>query len=81
MQRAAVAIPSNITEGQKGGHKKEFIQFLYISYGSGTELETQIEICKRLHKTKDLNYTAVESKLEEIMKMLNALSRTLKNSL
>jgi four helix bundle protein len=81
MQRAAVAIPSNIAEGQRRNHKKEFLQFLYISYGSGAELETQIEICKRLPKLKDLDYTGVESNLEIIMKMLNALIRTLKNSL
>ena len=81
MQRAAVAIPSNIAEGQKRGHKKEFVQFLYISYGSGAELETQVEICKRLGKLKDLNYTAIESNLEIIMKMLNSLIGSIKNSL
>lgn len=81
MQRAAVAIPSNIAEGQKRGHKKEFVQFLYISYGSGAELETQIEICKRLGKLKNLNYTAIESNLEIIMKMLNSLISSMKNSL
>ncbi len=80
MQRAAVTIPSNIAEGQKRAHKKEFIQFLYVSYSSGAELETQIEICKRLHKLKDLEYTVVESKLEVIMKMLNSLISSLKNS-
>ena len=81
MQRAAVAIPSNIAEGQRRNYKKEFLQFLYVSYGSGAELETQIEICKRLPRLKDLDYTGVESNLEIIMKMLNALIRTLKNSL
>lgn len=81
MQRAAVAIPSNIAEGQKRAHKKEFIQFLYVAYGSGAELETQIEICKRLHKLKDLRYNAVELNLEIIMKMLNSLISSLKNSL
>jgi four helix bundle protein len=81
MQRAAVAIPSNITEGQRRNHKKEFLQFLYVSYGSGAELETQLEICKRLPKLRDLDYTGIESNLEIIMKMLNALIRTLKNSL
>ncbi len=81
MQRAAVAIPSNIAEGQKRAHKKEFLQSLYINYSSGAELETQIEICKRLHKLKELDYTAIESNLETIMKMLNSLIRSLKNSL
>jgi len=80
MQRAAVAIPSNIAEGQKRGHPKEFLQFLYISYGSGAELETQIEICKRLPKLKDLGYTQAEALLQEVMKMLNVLIRSLKSS-
>lgn len=81
MQRAAVAIPSNIAEGQRRAYKKEFIQFLHISYGSGAELETQLEICKRLYNDKDLNYTVIESNLEIIMKMLNSLIGSLKNSL
>ena len=68
MQRAAVTIPSNIAEGQKRGHSKEFLQFLYISYGSGAELETQIEICKRLPKLKELDYNRIETLLEEVMK-------------
>ncbi|MDP2951667.1 MAG: four helix bundle protein, partial [bacterium] len=35
MRRAAVAIPSNIAEGQKRGHKKDFVRFLCISCASG----------------------------------------------
>ncbi len=78
MQRAAVAIPSNIAEGQKRGHPKEFLRFLHISYGSGAELETQLEICKRLHKLQDLDYSKVEDLLREVMKMLNVLISSLK---
>jgi four helix bundle protein len=40
MRRAAVSIPSNITEGAARKGDKEFIQFLYISIGSLSELET-----------------------------------------
>ena len=81
MQRAAVAIPSNIAEGQKRNHIKEFIHFLYVSYGSGAELETQIEICKKLNKFKNLDYTKVENLLDEVMKMLNVLISSLKKKL
>ena len=81
MQRAVVAIPSNIAEGQRRGHPKEFLQFLYISYGSGAELETQIEICKRLHKMEGLSYTRSESLLDEVMKMLNGLIGSVKAKL
>lgn len=39
-RRAAVSIPSNISEGRMRGGKKEFCQFLLIAYASGGELET-----------------------------------------
>lgn len=73
MRRAAVSIPSNIAEGRLRGHKKEFIHFLYNSYGSGAELETQLEIAKRLKKTEFLDYNKVDGLLTEIMKMLNVI--------
>ena len=50
MRRSAVSIPSNIAEGRSRGTKKDFTQFLRISYGSGAELETQIIIAKKLLK-------------------------------
>ena len=77
-QRAAVAVPSNIAEGQKRRYIKEFLQFLYISYGSGAELETQLEICKRLYNEKRIDYSKADEVLQDVMKMLNALIRALK---
>jgi len=44
MRRAAVSIPSNISEGAARRGKKEFVQFLYIALGSASELDAQIEI-------------------------------------
>ena len=78
MRRAAISIPSNIAEGRRRGHKKEFLHFLLNAYSSGAELETQLEIAKRLPKTKNLNYNEIESLLEEIMKMLNRMIKNLK---
>ena len=77
MRRAAVSIPSNIAEGRKRGSKKEFKHFLVIAYGSGAELETQIEITKRLNYADPKKYTAIDSLLLEVMKMLNKLSSSL----
>jgi four helix bundle protein len=73
MQRAAVSIPSNIAEGQKRNHLPEYLQFLSISYGSGAELETQLEICRKLPQLKRLDYSKAELLLEEVMKMLNVM--------
>ena len=73
MQRAVVSIPSNIAEGYRRNHLPEYVQFLAIGYGSGAELETQIEICKRLPELKSLEYNKVDSLLNEVMKMFNVL--------
>jgi len=49
LRRAVVSIPSNIAEGQNRNTGKEFIQFLYISLGSASEVETQLLIAQRLN--------------------------------
>jgi len=38
IRRSAVSIPANIAEGAERQTKKEFMQFLYISQGSLSEL-------------------------------------------
>jgi four helix bundle protein len=78
MRRATVSIPSNIAEGRSRGYRKEYRQSLLNTYGSGGELETQIEISKRLPKTKNLDYSKIDNLLEEVMKMLNKMINTLK---
>jgi four helix bundle protein len=41
MRRAAVSIPSNISEGYGRKTTLDYIRSLYIAYGSNCELETQ----------------------------------------
>ena len=48
IKRSAISIPSNIAEGAARNSKKEFLQFLHISLGSISELETQLIIANRL---------------------------------
>lgn len=76
IRRSAVSIASNIAEGQVRGHN-EFIQFLRIAYGSGAELETQLLIALNVKFITQKDYEELNSLLEEIMKMLNKLIRTL----
>ncbi len=44
LRRAVVSIPVNISEGAARHSKKEYIQFLYISLGSISEVETLLFI-------------------------------------
>lgn len=78
MRRASVSIPSNISEGKMRGTQKDYRHFLLHSFGSGAELETQLEIVKQLPFGKNFDYNKVDSLLEEVMKMLNVLIRKLK---
>lgn len=73
MKRAAVSIPSNIAEGYRRNHNKEYTQFLSISFGSGAELETQMEICKRIPEFQKIDFSRCEKLLDEIMRMLNTM--------
>ncbi|MBI5138461.1 MAG: four helix bundle protein [Candidatus Vogelbacteria bacterium] len=73
MRRSAVSIPSNIAEGSRRGSRKDYRNFMLIAYGSGAELETQLEISKR---EKFANLEAclkIENLLDEVMRMLNKI--------
>lgn len=79
MRRCSISIPSNIAEGRRRGSRRDYRQFLIIGYGSGAELETQIEIVKRLPFSKNLNFKAVDTLLNEVMRMLNKIILTLRS--
>lgn len=72
-RRCSVSIPSNIAEGRRRSGDNEFYHFLSIAFGSGAELETQIEIAKRLSFGQKLDFTKADCLLAEVMKMLNSL--------
>lgn len=73
LRRSCSAIPSNIAEGQRRGHKAEYVQFLRIAYGSAAELETQLELAFRIGYLRKPDFDAVYEEIEIILKMLNRL--------
>lgn len=70
MRRAAVSIPSNIAEGHTREHTKEYLHHLSMAQASLAELQTQIEIAKRL---KYLPPETVGQLLEEAMSLSRQL--------
>jgi four helix bundle protein len=77
MRRAAVSVPSNIAEGAARKSTGEFIQFLYISLGSLSELETQLEISKRLGYNK-VEPEKLDDSCTRIRQMILGIIRHLK---
>ncbi len=73
MRRAAISIPSNISEGQQRYSNRDFKHFLLIAKGSLGELETQIMICERLDYLKKEQTQKLYNQCIEIGKMLNGL--------
>lgn len=73
MRKAAVSIPFNIAEGYQRRFTKEHLHFLDVSDGSGAELETQIEICKKLPELCKLDYNRVDKLLDKVMRMSKSL--------
>lgn len=73
MRRCPVSIPSNIAEGYGRGHDKELIQFLRISLGSSSELDTQLIISKELQYINEEDFTEIAALNIEIAKMLSSL--------
>ena len=76
MRRAAVSIPSNIAEGFRRQSTKEKIQFLHIAYGSGAELETQLEMSNDLGYIKE--YDVLANELDVLMRMFNKTIQSLR---
>ncbi|MBK7666717.1 MAG: four helix bundle protein [Sphingobacteriaceae bacterium] len=73
IKRSAISVMSNIAEGFGRGGNKEFVQFLYISSGSLSELKTQLYISFdfNLLSQEDLNKFLVNTfKLENMIKAL-----------
>ncbi|KKU20072.1 MAG: S23 ribosomal protein [Candidatus Saccharibacteria bacterium GW2011_GWA2_46_10] len=73
IKRSAVSIPSNIAEGRRRNTRKDYCHFLTYAFGSGGELESQIELVKRLPFGEHLNFTKVDDLLNQVMRMLNKM--------
>ena len=76
MRRAAVSIPSNISEGAARGGDREFIQFLIIARGSLSEFETQLLISNDLGYMRDVS--DIKERIDRLFSLISGLLRRLR---
>jgi len=77
MRRAAVSIPSNIAEGHARRHTKEYMNHLSIALGSLAELQTQIEIARRLGYGSEGIIPGLQETSTSLARQLHALRTAL----
>jgi len=77
LRRCTISIPSNIAEGQGRSSEREFLHFLSIARGSDCELQTQLEIARRLRLADTQLLNDAESLSHETGKMIFAFMRAL----
>lgn len=76
MRRSAISIASNLAEGAARG-KVEFAQFTRIAIGSVSELDTQLEIARRLNYLSEAEFNQLDQKLIKVDRMLIGLRRSI----
>lgn len=79
LRRAAVSVASNIAEGCGRKTTPEYIQALYIAYGSNCELETQIMLSGDLGYIEEEMLQKFQKDLGDIERMLKGLIKSLES--
>jgi|SRR5919108_6665626 four helix bundle protein len=79
IRRSCASIAANLAEGSGRRSEGEMCRFIQIAMGSGAELSYHLLLARDLSFLKSVDFTSLNSELSEIMRMLSALSRKLRN--
>jgi four helix bundle protein len=74
VRRASSSIPANLAEGCGRRSDGEMGRFVQIAMGSGAELSYHLLLCRDLGILGTAEFSRLSADLEEVMKMLSALS-------
>ncbi len=80
MNRCAVSIPSNISEGTSKSSNKHFSNYLEHSLGSAFEWETQLNVAFNESYISEEKFKELENKIKQIQKMISSFKSRLKLS-
>ena len=73
LRRAAVSIPSNLAEGYGRNSRNEFHHSVGLARGSLAEVETQIEIAKKMHYVSEESCSELLARVDEVGRLLTGL--------
>lgn len=77
MRRAAVSIPANIAEGFGRETTQEYIRGLRVAQGSLKELETHVEVARRVGLASDADCSPLLELCDRCGRLVRALIRAL----
>ncbi len=80
LRRAVVSVSANIAEGSSRSSHLDFIRFLEIATGSLFEVVSQPAITRNQGFLKEADYRRLCSVAEELVRMLSALRKSLRQS-
>ena len=81
LRRAAVSVPSNIAEGHGRSRTGDYLRHLSVAVGSLSEVETQVQISRRLEYIAEDDQSRLLDSCNAIAKMLGGLIRSLRKRL
>ena len=81
LRRAIVSVPANIAEGNARDSTKEYLRFISIALGSLAEVETFLELAKRLEVSNPESVVELLAQVIEERKMLRSLQASLRRRL
>jgi len=81
LRRAAISIPSNISEGAARNQKRDFVRFLRISAGSLAEIDAQIIIAEKLQYLGESDRIHLEGYTHKIRAQLGGLIKVLEKQI
>ncbi len=80
VRRASSSIPANLAEGCGRRSDGEMGRFVQIAMGSGAELSYHLLLCRDLGILGNAEFSSLSANLEEVMRMLSALSRRVRGT-